>query len=123
MSSFNTAQHALWLDPVQALAAPEHAQLALAGMSVHRLHTLDDIQKQLTDADWIVVRLDNSLERLQAVLALQQQAQITVPVICRVERQHLSLAVQAMRLGAYHVMAADEWTVPAWQAALHKPDL
>jgi two-component system response regulator FlrC len=122
MSSFNIAQHALWLDPVQALAAPEHAQLALAGMSVHRLHTLEDIQKQLTDADWIVVRLDNSLERLQAVLALQQQAQITVPVICRVERQHLSLAVQAMRMGAYHVMAADEWTVPAWQAALHKPD-
>ena len=122
MSSFNTAQHALWLDPVQALAAPEHAQLALAGMSVHRLHTLDDIQKQLTDADWIVVRLDNSLERLQAVLALQHQAQITVPVICRVERQHLSLAVQAMRLGAYHVIAADEWTVPAWQAALHKPE-
>ena len=122
MSSFNTAQHALWLDPVQPLAAPEHAQLALAGLSVHRLHTLEDIQKQLTDADWIVVRLDNSLERLQAVLALQQQAQIMVPVICRVDRQHLSLAVQAMRLGAYHVMAADEWTVPAWQAALHKPD-
>jgi two-component system response regulator FlrC len=62
------------------------------------------------------------LERLQAVLALQQQAQMTVPVICRVERQHLSLAVQAMRLGAYHVMAADEWTVPAWQVALHRPD-
>ena len=122
MSSFNIAQHALWLDPVQPLGAPEHAQLALAGMSVHRLHTLEDIQKQLTDADWIVVRLDNSLERLQAVLTLQQQAQITVPVICRVERQHLSLAVQAMRLGAYHVMAADEWTVPAWQAALHRPD-
>ncbi len=122
MSSFNIAQHALWLDPVQPLAAPEHAQLALAGMSVHRLHTLDDIQKQLTDADWIVVRLDNSLERLHAVLTVQHQAQISVPVICRVDRQHLSLAVQAMRLGAYHVMAADEWSVPAWQAALHKPD-
>ena len=122
MSSFNIAQHALWLDPVHPLAAPEHAQLALAGLSVHRLHTLEDIQKQLTDADWVVVRLDNSLERLQAVLAVQQQAQITVPVICRVDRQHLSLAVQAMRLGAFHVIAADEWTVPAWQAALHKPD-
>ena len=122
MSSFNTAQHALWLDPVQALAAPEHAQLALAGLSVHRLHTLEDIQKQLTDADWVVVRLDGSLERLQAVMALQVQANIPVPVICRVDRQHLSLAVQAMRMGAHHVMAADEWTVPAWQAALHKPE-
>ena len=123
MSSFNIAQHALWLDPVQPLAAPEHAQLALAGLSVHRLHTLEDIQKQLTDADWVVVRLDDSLERLQAVLSVQQQAQITVPVICRVDRQHLSLAVQAMRKGAYHVMAADEWTVPAWQAALRKTDV
>ena len=122
MSSFNTAQHALWLDPVQALAAPEHAQLALAGLSVHRLHTLEDIQKQLTDADWVVVRLDGSLERLQAVMALQVQANIPVPLICRVDRQHLSLAVQAMRMGAHHVMAADEWTVPAWQAALHKPE-
>jgi two-component system response regulator FlrC len=122
MSSFNIAQHALWLDPVQPLAAPEHAQLALAGLSVHRLHTLEDIQKQLTDADWIVVRLDGSLERLQAILGLQQQANIQVPVICRVDRQHLSLAVQAMRRGAFHVMAADEWSVPAWQAALHKPE-
>ena len=122
MSSFNIAQHALWLDPLHPLAAPEHAQLALAGLSVHRLHTLEDIQKQLTDADWVVVRLDNSLERLVAVLNVQQQAQMAVPVICRVDRQHLSLAVQAMRLGAYHVMAADEWSVPAWQAALHKPE-
>ena len=122
MSSFNIAQHALWLDPVQPLAAPEHAQLALAGLSVHRLHTLEDIQKQLTDADWLIVRLDGSLERLQAVLSLQQQAPIQVPVICRVDRQHLSLAVQAMRMGAFHVMAADEWSVPAWQAALHKPE-
>jgi len=122
MSSFNIAQHALWLDPVQALAAPEHAQLALAGLSVHRLHTLEDIQKQLTDADWVVVRLDGTLERLQAVLTVQQQAQISLPVICRVDRQHLSLAIQAMRMGAYHVMAADEWSVPAWQAALHKPE-
>ena len=122
MSSFNTAQHALWLDPVQALAAHEHAQLALIGLSVHRLHTLEDIQKQLTDADWVVVRLDASLERLQSIMALQVQANIKVPVICRVDRQHLSLAVQAMRMGAHHVVAADEWTVPAWKAALHKPD-
>ena len=122
MSSFNIAQHALWLDPVQALAAPEHAQLALAGLSVHRLHTLEEIQKQLTDADWVIVRLDGSLERLQAIMGLQKQAQLPIPVICRVERQHLSLAVQAMRMGAHHVMAADEWSVPAWKAALHKPD-
>jgi len=122
MSSFNIAQHALWLDPLHPLAAPEHAQLALAGLSVHRLHTLEDIQKQLTDADWVIVRLDGSLERLQSVMALQVQANLPVPVICRVDRQHLSLAVQAMRVGAYHVMAADEWTVPAWQAALHKPE-
>jgi two-component system response regulator FlrC len=27
-----------------------------------------------------------------------------------------------MRLGAYHVLAADEWALPAWKAALHKPD-
>ncbi len=122
MSSFNIAQHALWLDPVQALAAPEHAQLALAGLSVHRLHTLEDIQKQLTDADWVVVRLDASLERLQAIMALQVQANFPVPVICRVDRQHLSLAIQAMRMGAHHVLAADEWALPAWKAALHKPD-
>jgi len=122
MSSFNIAQHALWLDPVQALGAAEHAQLALAGLSVHRLHTLEDIQKQLTDADWVVVRLDASLERLQAIMALQLQANFPVPVICRVDRQHLSLAIQAMRMGAHHVLAADEWALPAWKAALHKPD-
>jgi len=122
MSSINVTQHVLWLDPVQPLAASELAHLSLAGMSVHRLHTFEDIQNQLTDADWIVVRLDNSLERLQAVLSLQHQAQIAVPVICRVERQHFSLAVQAMRLGAFHVLATDEWGVHAWQGALHRPE-
>ncbi len=44
MSSLHTAQQVLWLDPVQPLSAPEHAQLTAAGLSVRCISTLDELQ-------------------------------------------------------------------------------
>ncbi|NDH54256.1 MAG: sigma-54 factor interaction domain-containing protein, partial [Betaproteobacteria bacterium] len=41
-----------------------------------------------------------------------------IPVVCRVERQALGMAVAAMREGATHVLAADEWSVKEWLGAL-----
>jgi two-component system response regulator FlrC len=38
-----------------------------------------------------------------------------VPIVCRVDRRHLELVVDAMRHGALHVLPADEWSPDAWQ--------
>jgi two-component system response regulator FlrC len=35
--------------------------------------------------------------------------------VCRVDRRHLELVVDAMRHGALHVLPADEWSPAAWQ--------
>jgi two-component system response regulator FlrC len=50
----------------------------------------------------------------------------TVPVLCRVDRRRMEVAVDAMRWGALHVLPADEWSVAAWQDAtqgLNAPEL
>jgi two-component system response regulator FlrC len=39
-------------------------------------------------------------------------------VLCRVERRRLEVVVEAMRLGALHVLPADEWDPNAWREAL-----
>jgi two-component system response regulator FlrC len=38
-------------------------------------------------------------------------------MVCRVDRRHLELAVQAMRQGAAHVLATDDWSAGSWQMA------
>jgi len=51
------------------------------------------------------------------VQTLIGQLGFNVPVICRVERRRMEVTVDAMRHGALHVLPADEWSAPAWQAA------
>ena len=44
MSSKQIAQNILWLDPLQPLAAHEHAQLVSAGLAIRPIHMLEDLQ-------------------------------------------------------------------------------
>ena len=105
MSSLHTAQQVLWLDPVQPLDAPEHAQLTAAGLSVRCINTLDEFQSALSHGHTsaLVIRHDTTLDLLQSCQNLMQRAGCALPVVCRVDRRHLELAVQAMRQGAAHV--------------------
>jgi two-component system response regulator FlrC len=122
MSSFSSAQHALWLDPVEPLGAPAHARLGLLGLSIQRITVLEEIQHHLANAGWIVLRLKNDIESLLIVLSMQQATQLQIPIICRVDSQNIALAVSAMRAGACHVIAADDWSTSSWQVALTKND-
>ena len=40
---------------------------------------------------------------------------VALPVVCRIERRQLELAVQAMRQGAAHVLAHDDWSEESWK--------
>ena len=119
MSSLHTAQQVLWLDPVQPLNAPEHAQLTAAGLSIRCISTLDELQSSLSHGQTmaLVIRHDTTLNLLQSCQALMLRAGFSVPMVCRVDRRHLELAVQAMRQGAAHVLATDDWSAGSWQVA------
>ncbi len=45
MSSHQTAQQVLWMDPVHTLTAQEHAKLLQAGLVVQSVHSLIELKK------------------------------------------------------------------------------
>ena len=119
MSSLHTAQQVLWLDPIQPLDAPEHAQLTDAGLAIRCINTLDELQSALSHGQTLalVIRHDTNMDLLKSCQTLMLRAGISVPMVCRVDRRNLELAVQAMRQGAAHVLATDDWSAGSWQTA------
>ena len=119
MSSTQFAHNILWLDPLQPLAAHEHAQLVSAGLAIRHVQMLEDLQLALGDGQVLalVTRHDASHELLENSLALMKRMGVTLPVVCRVERKQLELAVRAMQQGAVHVVALDDWSNESWKAA------
>ena len=118
--------HAVWLDPFSPIDAADRAQLDAAGISLETVSTLGDLTLALRRAHVLVIRLGDSAELLQEVQTLIAQLGHTVPVLCRVDRRRIEVAVDAMRLGALHVLSADEWSADAWQGAvkgLNAPEL
>ena len=118
MSSSPTTHQALWLDPLRPLTEAQQAQLALSGLMARPVRTLDELQETLPQADCLVVRLADNLDLLQELLTLVKKLGHEIPVICRVDRRSLEVAVGAMRTGAQHVLDADEWSTAAWQSAM-----
>ncbi len=121
MNNPSHTQHLLWLDPFRALSDADRAQLAAAGLAVHPVATLDDLREQLPQAGLIALRLEGTPDLLRDVQALQAEEGCSLAVLCRVERRELELAVAAMRLGAQHVLAADDFSAQAWQNASQRP--
>ena len=121
MNNPSHTQHLLWLDPFRALSDADRAQLAAAGLAVHPVATLDDLREQLPQAGLIALRLEGTPDLLRDVQALQAEEGCALAVLCRVERRELELAVAAMRLGAQHVLAADDFSAQAWHAASQRP--
>ena len=117
MSSNQTAQQVLWMDPVQPIAAQERAKLLQAGLVVQSVHSLIELKKAMTEQPtWPVVVLhDKTHGLIDGIQNFFPNAFKTRPLICRVNRSQLELAVDAMRKGAAHVLASDDWTAEAWQ--------
>jgi len=107
----------VWLDPFCPLSEFERAQLSEYGIELHAINTLGDMALALRQAHLLVIRLAHSAELLLEVQTLIGQLGFNVPVICRVERRRMEVAVDAMRFGALHVLPADEWSKDAWRLA------
>jgi two-component system response regulator FlrC len=118
IASSDNVIRAVWLDPFSPVEAADRAQLDATGISLETVSTLGDLALALRRAHLLVIRLGDSAELLQEVQTLVAQLGHTVPVLCRVDRRRMEVAVDAMRLGALHVLPADEWSVAAWQEAV-----
>ncbi len=114
----DNAHPVLWLDPKSPIGAAEREQLEAAGLQLLPVATLDDLKQGLAKARLVVIRLMGEAGLLQEVKKLTQSFGHDVPVLCRVERGALSLGIEAMRRGAYHVLPAEEWSVDVWREAL-----
>ena len=108
---------AVWLDPFSPLDDEQRAQLGKAGLALQAIATLGDLTLALRRAHVMIIGLGDSADMLREVQTLIGQLGFNVPVICRVERRRMEVAVDAMRHGALHVLPSDEWSVSAWQAA------
>jgi two-component system response regulator FlrC len=109
---------AVWLDPISPLSEAERVQLGQVGIQLRTVHTLDELNVALKKSHVLIIRLSDNVELLREVQALIGMLGINVPVICRVERRRIEITVEAMRLGALHVIAADELSAAAWQGAV-----
>jgi two-component system response regulator FlrC len=81
--------------------------------------TLDNLLAHAADAAMVVLHLTLDATRLKAVQQLLQDAGLGTPVVCRVERHELDLAVEATQAGALTVLAAQDVRTSSWQR-LHK---
>ena len=119
-----TAPLALWLDPETPLTEGYALLLEEAGWAVLTVSTLEGIACHAAHAQAVVVRLTEDTSRLQAVQQSLRELGVQLPVICRVERQALELAVQATQEGAAAVVALEESRSDVWSRLhdrLHNP--
>jgi two-component system response regulator FlrC len=82
------------------------------------VNTLGELNSALRKAHLVIIRLIESAELLQEVLTLVSQLGHNIPILCRVERRRMNVVVDAMRLGAFHVLPSDEWNPKAWADAV-----
>ena len=123
MSNSTHPLHALWLDPFRALRPQDQSALTDLGMDVHVVRTLDELGAPIRAGavDLVVVGLGQDCDLLQAVKAMIDACPSDCKrpsILCRVERRNLEVTVAAMRTGALHVIATDDWAVATWEAAL-----
>jgi len=110
-----SAPLALWLDPETPLSESHAQVLNETGWAVLAVETLDGLIQQAPHASAIVVRLAHDVTRLKAVQQLLQDSGVSLPLICRVDRQELELAVAATQAGAAAVVALQDTRADTWQ--------
>ena len=110
----SSAPLALWLDPEKPLT-PEHSQaLHDSGWALMPVNTLDALVSHAADAAMVVLHLSVDVTRLKAVQQLLLEAGLNTPIVARVPRHELELAVEASQSGAVSVLASDDVRSASW---------
>ncbi len=104
-----------WLDRQDGLTSSHLHALAHAGLHVQPLSDWSDLPASGT-GQWLALRIDTAQD-VQDLASQLARLPIPLPVIARVPSAAMALAVAAMKAGACHVIAQDEWGVSAWREA------
>ena len=105
---------AVWLDPISPLSDAERAHLGQVGIQLRTVNTLDELNVALKKTHLLIIRLSDNVELLKEVQTLIGLLGRKVPVVCRVERRRIEVAVDAMRLGALNVISSEEMGPVIW---------
>ena len=105
---------AVWLDPISPLSDAERAHLGQVGIQLRTVNTLDELNVALKKTHLLIIRLSDNVELLKEVQTLIGLLGRKVPVVCRVERRRIEVAVDAMRLGALNVISCEEMGPVIW---------
>lgn len=105
---------AVWLDPISPLSDAERAHLGQVGIQLRTVNTLDELNVALKKTHLLIIRLSDNVELLKEVQTLIGILGRKVPVVCRVERRRIEVAVDAMRLGALNVISSEEMGPVIW---------
>lgn len=104
-----------WLDRQDGLTSSHLHALAHAGLHVQPLSDWSDLPASGT-GQWLALRIDTAQD-VQDLASQLARLPTPLPVIARVPSAAMALAVAAMKAGACHVIAQDEWGVSAWREA------
>lgn len=108
---------AVWLDPVERLGEIEVARLAEAGLRAVPVRSVAELESLAGSAERIVLRI---LDDTAVLMDVQRRIAALNPkpaLIARIDRESLELAVRAMRAGADHVIAADDFSTATWRTS------
>ena len=108
----------LWLDPVSPLSAEETSVMEGMGLKPMGVMTIDDLKRAVGLASLAVIRLVKDASLLEEVLELMRGFRQVIPIVCRVDRRHFEIGIEAMRIGAGYVIPVDEWSEEAWQGPI-----
>ena len=109
---------AIWLDPTTQLGNKEAEALVNSGVAAIPVNTFDELKDVLSSVRCVVIKLVQSTELLKEAQKLIAGFGGDSPVICRVNRRDIDLAVNAMRDGASYVVCADDWSERSWSEAM-----
>lgn len=109
-----SAPLALWLDPETPLTAMHARALTDSGWIFLGVETLQSVLQHASHASVVVLRLRSDLSRLHALQQALAEAALCTPIVCRVQRQDLELAVAATQAGALAVLAEDDVRHETW---------
>lgn len=104
-----------WLDRQDGLTSSHLHALAHAGLHVQPLNDWSGLPVSGT-GHWLALRIDTAQD-VQDLANQLSGLPAPLPVIARVPSAAMALAVSAMKAGACHVIAQDEWGVSAWREA------
>ena len=113
-----TQRQLIWLDADQSLGLDAHARFADLGWDVQVFDRLQTAVASLPRAQAIVLRLDQGVERLRQLNQGLSAQGLELPIICRVDAVHMTVAAAAMNLGASYVVSSEDLSVSTWTQAL-----